>query len=457
MRLDRRLFLGVTISAAGAGLLSSHVLAKNELAMGNLRGSFSAIDAGLRPGASDDQSKLFQSILDKASAGNKPVFLPPGNYQISNIKLPRKTVLIGVPGATRIIYTGGGHCLMAENSEHVEITGINIDGNNRRIEDYAEALIRISNCRHLVIENCEINGSAGTGIYVGRSSGRIERNSIGGITGYCAIFGIENNAMKIKSNNIRNCSNGGILVHRWTDGEDGTIVTDNHISNIGAAEGGTGQWGNGINVFRANSVQISNNQITDCKFSAIRSNGGSNVQILGNSCLRSGETAIYSEFEFVGALISNNLVDTCARGISIVNYMQGGRLAVCSNNIVRNVTSPISYEIEDATSSGISVEADSTVTGNVIENSPDFGIALGWGPYLRNVITTSNIIRGSDVGIYVSVVEGSKSTVISNNIISDFKRGAIIGYRWAKPTTKELAGSKSSGFDHLSVSGNQIS
>jgi uncharacterized secreted repeat protein (TIGR03808 family) len=457
MRLDRRLFLGGTISTAGAGLISSSVLAKNELAMGNLRGSFSATDAGLRPGASDDQSRLFQLILEKAAASNKPVFLPPGNYQISNINLPKKTVLIGVPGATRITYTGGGHCLMAENSEHVEITGIHFDGSNRKIEEYAEGLISISNCRHLVIENCDIIGSAGNGIYVGRSSGRIERNSISGITGYCAIFGIENNAMQIKSNKIKNCANGGILVHRWTDGEDGTIVTDNHISNIGAAEGGTGQWGNGINVFRANSVQISNNQITDCKFSAIRSNGGSNVQILGNSCLRSGETAIYSEFEFVGALISNNLVDTCARGISIVNYMQGGRLAVCSNNIVRNVTSPISYETEDATGSGISVEADSTVTGNVIENSPDFGIALGWGPYLRNVIATSNIIRGSDVGIYVSVVEGSKSTVISNNIISDFKRGAIIGYRWANPTTKELAGRKTSGFEHLNVSGNQVS
>ena len=131
-------------------------------------------------------------------------------------------------------------------------------------------------------------------------------------------------------------------------------------------------------------------------------------------------------------------------------------MGVCSNNIVRNVTLPISYE-NTSKGAGISVEADTTVTGNVIENSPDFGLRLGWGPYLRNVIATSNIVRGSNVGISVSVVDGSKSTVISNNIISQFKRGAIIGYRWSEPKTNELAGRLSTGYGHLKISGNQVS
>jgi uncharacterized secreted repeat protein (TIGR03808 family) len=117
----------------------------------------------------------------------------------------------------------------------------------------------------------------------------------------------------------------------------------------------------------------------------------------------------------------------------------------------------ISYEGGSNNGSAISVEADTSVTGNVIENSPDFGLHLGWGPYLRNVIATSNIIRGSNVGISVSVVGGSKSTVISNNIISQYKRGAIIGYRWSEPKTNELAGKLFSGYDHLTISGNQVS
>ena len=461
MGINRRLFLGSAIGAAGLGscLVQASAAQNNPatLVLGDLRGSFSAENEGLHPGAIDDQSRLFQSILDRAAVDNKPVFLPPGNYVVSNIKLPSNTKLLGVPGASKLVYSGAGHCLLAENCQHVEISGVTFDGNNRKIEAYAEGLIRVSNTQHLIIENCEIIGSAGAGIYVERSSGRIERNNISGIAGSCAIYALENHEMLIASNKISDCANGGILVHRWTQGEDGTIVTGNHIAKIRAAEGGTGQWGNGINVFRADAVQISNNQITDCKFSAIRSNGGSNIQIIGNSCRRSGETAIYSEFEFIGAVISNNLVDTCARGISIVNFMQGGRLGVCSNNIVRNVTLPTFYEGEDNSTSGISVEADTTVTGNVVENSPDFGLSLGWGPYLRDVVATSNIIRGSNVGIYVSVVDGSKSTVISNNIISQYKRGAIIGYRWSEPKTNELAGKLSSGYDHLSISNNQIS
>ena len=456
MGMSRRLFLGGAIGSSALVGANIKAATAKEISVSDLRGTFSATDGGLLPSAYDDQSKLLQAILDKAAAQNKPVFLPPGNYVVSNIKLPTNTRLMGVPGASRLVYSGAGHCLLAEGCQHIEISGIVIDGHNRKLADYASGLVHVTNTLHLSIDNCEIIGSAASGIYAVRSAGRITNNIVSGAAGDCAIYGVENKEMLIRANKIRNCSNGGILVHRWSNGEDGSIITNNHISQIGAQNGGTGQWGNGINIFKAHSVQVANNQIADCSFSAIRSNGGSNVQIIGNSARRSGETAIYSEFEFVGAVISNNIVDTCARGISIVNFLQGGRLGICSNNIVRNVTNKIPYETDDYTSSGISVEADTTVTGNVVENSPDFGLSLGWGPYLRNVVATSNIIRGSNVGIQVSVVEGTKSTVISNNIISKFKRGAIVGYRWKDPVTKELVGKSSHGFSHLSLSGNQI-
>ncbi len=112
MGINRRSFLGGTITAAGAGLAGGSAFAGNELAtelaMGNLRGGFSATDDGLRPGAVDDQSRLLQSILQRAAASNKPVFLPPGNYVVSNIKFPSNTRLMGVPGATRLVYSGAG-------------------------------------------------------------------------------------------------------------------------------------------------------------------------------------------------------------------------------------------------------------------------------------------------------------------------------------------------------------
>ncbi len=346
---------------------------------------------------------------------------------------------------------------MSENAEHVELTGISMDGANRPISDYAGAALRIANARHAVIENCQVFGSAANGLQIERSRGRIERTRISGAAGECAIYAVENQDFSITANEVSACRNGGILVHRWQPGEDGTIVSGNRISGIGAANGGTGPWGNGINVFRAHSVMIANNHVADCAFSAIRSNAGNNVQITGNTCLRSGETSIYSEFEFEGALIANNIVDGAAIGISIANFMQGGRIAVVSGNIVRNIHASAPYHnVDQFFGIGISAEADTAISGNVIEKAENFGMTLGWGPYLRDVIVSSNVIRQAATGIGVTVVEGAGKALISDNIISGHSKGAIIGHRWKEAVTGDLALRGGNAHDHLSIERNTV-
>lgn len=235
------------------------------------------------------------------------------------------------------------------------------------------------------------------------------------------------------------------------------MIAGNRVQRISARNGGTGQVGNGINVFRAGSVMISGNHVSDCAFSAIRSNGGSNLQVTANTCLRSGETAIYSEFTFEGAVISNNIVDGAAKGISIVNFKEGGRLGVCSGNLVRNLVETGPYESSGAGFGiGITVEADAAVTGNVIEGAPRYGMQLGWGPFLRNVTATGNVIRKAGTGIAVSVVEGAGAAIISDNVISETRNGAIVGHRWAKAATGDLARIGNGGFAHLTVERNHI-
>ncbi len=458
-QIGRRKFLRGMLGAASAAAVAGPATAANRVPFeqADMRGSLDATSQGLLPGAVDDQSRILQAVLDRAAAADKPVFLPPGTYMVSNIRLPARTRITGVPGASRIVYTGDGHFILAEDAEHVELTGLVFDGANRALAEYSEAALRLSSVGHLVIDNCQVTGSAATGIQVDRSSGRIERSRISGATGECAIYAVENTGFAIRDNVVEHCANGGILVHRWQAGEDGTLVTGNRIAHIGAANGGTGPWGNGINVFRAHSVNVSNNQISDCAFSAIRSNGGSNVQILGNQCLRSGETAIYSEFEFEGAVIANNIVDGAAVGVSIANFMQGGRIAVCSNNLIRNLRDQVPYETEDFTfGTGISVEADTAVTGNVIEGAERYGMSLGWGPYLRDVVASSNVIRQAPTGIAVSVVEGSGNAVISDNVISGARDGAIVGYRWHDAVTGDLAIGGSGRYEHLAIERNRI-
>lgn len=450
--------LAAPVAAGGLAVSASATQAKDLFELTDLRGTANANELGLRPATIDDQSRTLQRILNEAAEADKPVFLPPGNYFVSNILLPARTRLMGVPGASRLIYSGAGHFLIGENAAHIELTGLMIDGANRGLHSYAEAAVRISNTDHVVIDNCQVLGSIEKGIHIDRSKGRIERSRISGAAGDCGIYGFENRGLSILNNEVSDCLNGGILVHRWENGPDGTIVTGNRVSRIGAANGGTGQWGNGINVFRAANVMIANNQISDCAFSAIRSNTGNDVQITGNTCLRSGETAIYSEFEFQGAVVSANIIDGGARGIAIANFLQGGRLAVVQGNLIRNINNPPPYEETDHLwFEGISVEADTVVTGNVIEDAMNYGIMLGWGPYLRDVVVTSNIIRGSKTGIYVSVVEGAGPTHIADNTITGATQGAVVGHRWKEVVTGDLARKDRSGFNFLTVERNRVS
>ena len=97
------------------------------------------------------------------------------------------------------------------------------------------------------------------------------------------------------------------------------------------------------------------------------------------------------------------------------------------------------------------------MTGNVIENAPEVGIGLGWGPYLRNVIAANNIIRKAGKGIVVSVVEGAGTTSITDNLISETRLGAIIGQRWNEIVTGDLAKGISKPFPHLTVERNLVS
>jgi uncharacterized secreted repeat protein (TIGR03808 family) len=236
------------------------------------------------------------------------------------------------------------------------------------------------------------------------------------------------------------------------------MVVDNRIENVANRSGGSGQYGNAVNAFRAANVIVRGNRIRHCAFSAVRGNAASNIQIADNSISEVGEVALYSEFAFEGAIIANNSVDGAAIGVSVTNFNEGGRLAVVQGNIIRNLKPqrPRGTDPGDAAGVGISVEADSVVTGNVVENAPFAGIMLGFGRYLRDVAATGNVVRKTDIGIAVSVTPGAATALIANNVITDFKRGAIVGMAGAKAVTADLALGGVDSYAHLTVTGNRV-
>jgi len=455
--LNRRLLLSSIASMGFCAAAGTAMAAKLKPAQDGLRGTIDISGYGIAPDAGADQSKAFNRLLRDAARTGMPVFLPAGDYLLSGITLPDNLWLSGVPGRTRLVHAGGGGFLTGEALGRLTLSDLVLDGGGKALGDDVEGLLNLRGVANLTIENCTIVASSKHGINAEHCGGRIERNSISQ-SAAAGIYAVESEKLAITANTVFDCGNGGILVHRWEAAEDGTMVSGNRVFRIAAKDGGTGENGNGINIFRAANVMVTDNHVSDCAFSAIRANGATDVQISNNQCLRSGETAIYSEFGFQGAIVSGNLIDGAANGILIVNFNEGGRLATVSDNIVRNLHIDGPY-IHDGAGFGfgIAVEADTVVTGNIIENAPRWGLMLGWGPYMRNIVATGNLVRSAGGGCAVTVVEGSGTALIANNLFQDVRDGAILGYRWNEKATGDLMKGGSEAFAHLTLSGNRLS
>ena len=211
-----------------------------------------------------------------------------------------------------------------------------------------------------------------------------------------------------------------------------------------------------MNVFQADGVIVADNVISDCAFTAVRVNAGRNTQVRGNTCLRSGEVAIFSEFGFSGSVIADNIIDGAATGIDITNLDSGGYLATCTGNIVRNI-SPSSAVNPDTRPVGIYAEADTVVANNVIENVPGIGIAAGYGPFVRNVSVTGNVLTACTMGIGVTVVNDPKvgRVTVTGNTISGATGGGVVGLEWENVVSDDLA--RDAGkYAHVLVTDNAV-
>ena len=408
---------------------------------------------GLEPDSGRDESATLQAALNRSDAERRPLLLRRGAYVVSNIELPVNVELHG--HGARLVYRGAGAFVTGGGCERVRITGVDFDAGKLRMLLPMDGALALSDCGDIAIRDCAFSDTAGVGLSLVACGGQVSDCLFHYIGGPAALFSRDATGLVIRDNIVRDAADGGILVHRSAAGADGTIVTGNRIERVRADSGGTGPYGNGINTYRAHDVKITDNHVSDCAFSAIRCHSASNATITGNTALRSGETALYSEFDFQGAVIANNVVDGAAVGISIANFDVGGRLAVCADNVVRNCLDRGPYPAQNAGfGHGIFVEADTAVTGNVVDGVARWGIALGWGPYLRDVAVTGNVVRDAGVGVAVSVAQGAGPALIANNRLAA-RDGGIVGHAWLEPRTGELVGARDVP-PHLTLSGNRV-
>src|ERR1700722_16283885 len=290
---------------------------------------------GVRSGSPDDQTRALQRAIDDAARAQVPLALPPGIYRTGMLRLQRGTQLIGVRGATKLVFNGGASMLQGEGAGSVGLTNLTLDGGGIPLPA-RRGLVHCIGGRDIRITDCEIAGSGGNGIWFENVSGDISGNIVTG-TAATAIVSFDAQGLLVTRNTIAGTNDNGIEILRTSIGDDGTQVLDNRIEDIKAGPGGSGQYGNAINAFRAGNVIVCGNRIRNCDYSAVRGNSASNILITGNSASDVREVALYSEFSFEGDVISNNTVDGAALGVSVCNFNEGGRLAVVQGNIIRNL------------------------------------------------------------------------------------------------------------------------
>lgn len=444
MPLDRRTLLSAGAISAGLAAAAGPRAAARE----------PEGDAPLLPARNGaDQTAELQAAIDGAAERRVPLRLGAGTFRTGALTLRPHSHVVGAWRATVLAFAGGAAFLSARQAAGVRLERLTLDGNGLAIDAHrATGLLTLADCADVLLADLDVRRGLLNGVTLARVSGTVRDCRLREM-GEAGLVSLDADGLTVSHNAVTDCANNGIQIWRSAPGADGSIVTANRIARIAAKGGGSGQNGNGINVFRAGGVLVSGNSIGECAFSAIRGNAAGNMQMTGNACQTLGEVALYAEFGFEGALIAANTVDGAASGIAVTNFNEGGRLALVQGNLIRNLFRREAEPV-DRRGIGISVEADTAVTGNVVESAPTAGIVAGWGPYLRDVAITGNVIRSAGVGILVSSDPAAGACLIAQNLISGARDGAIRAMDHGAPHGPDLASGTAAAPKHLAISGN---
>ena len=392
-----------------------------------------ALPMGLTKAANASDNNGLAELIEKAIQAGGSLELPPGDYIASGIRIDRGLTIAGQGERTRLISTDDRPIFTIAATEAVTLRSLSFSGPALARD---AALVTATRSHGLLIDRCRFSDSPAGGLHLEGCGGAVTGCHFSRIA-TTALFARDSTGLDISGNRLEDIGNNGIQVWTSEPAEDGTRVTSNHILRVAAKAGGSGQNGNGINVYRAGNVIVTGNRISDCAFSAIRNNSGSACLIADNAISRIAEVAIYCEFGFEGAVVSGNILNDVALGISITNFNEGGRLAAVTGNVIHKVTGGGSLDYTRGV--GIAAEADTAITGNVIDGAADTGISLGWGGYSRNLSATGNVLRDCAIGIGFSVTGGAGPVLVANNRISGSRIGSIMGTDHGRPVTQDLA------------------
>jgi uncharacterized secreted repeat protein (TIGR03808 family) len=365
-----------------------------------------------------DAAPSLQRAINEARLSGRAVMIPAGATPVSHLRITGDARLVGAGRTSRLVALGPGPMLAIEGADSVSIENIAFDGAARAPGGEA-GLIEARDVANLTLIDCAVERAQGYGVRLERCGGRVERSSFRALA-QSALMSLDATGLTIADNSIDDCGANGLQIWRSAPGYDGAVVRDNRLRRI-----------------RAGGVACRGNVIREAAFSAIRFNSSPDALIANNSCFDAGETAIYVEFAFEGAVVSSNMVDGASTGVSVTNFDQGGRLATVVGNVLRNLIRPLPQGGENA-GVGIHVEVATEVSGNAVDAATFAGLSLGYGVGLGDVVATDNILSDCGFGIAVSVAPGAGGATIRGNRIVRARRGAIVGMEWDRVAAPDL-------------------
>ena len=163
--------------------------------------------------------------------------------------MPSNLTLEGVPGSTILAAAGASAVPRIAGSAHVRLTGLSFLAAAGGPDKADSGLVEIEASSTVAIDGCSFQGGLANGLVVHEASARITGCEFSKPRPRRDLFH-DSRGLDISGNHIIACANGGILIWGSKNRHDGSIVSGNTISGIGWSNGGNGQNGNGINVFR---------------------------------------------------------------------------------------------------------------------------------------------------------------------------------------------------------------
>ncbi|TWV99410.1 nitrous oxide reductase family maturation protein NosD [Chitinophaga pinensis] len=344
-------------------------------------------------GSTDDSKAIQQALNQAATASDKTVSFPAGQYLIS------QTLRTAAAG-TRMVFAKGASLKLANNTnggililhDNCSVENATLQGNGQSAPDLYKGFgIALSAVSGSTVKNCNFSGISGFNIFLNRNGNKgctkciITGNTIkspalsipkgydgSGImigysgTGYAHKDNeISNNTIdgaqtlghgiavmahgsgnKIIGNTISNCLRYGVLSYE-TSYEDSTLFTtsiiNNTISNIGAKDGTTNNMGMGIYVMKTHGAIVKGNKVTNTLVNsdntetlgrgAITVSGGVGCTVEDNTIVNSGRYGIVCIYGFNTAIRNNKILGVKESGI----YMRNTNGNVIEGNEFRDI------------------------------------------------------------------------------------------------------------------------